>query len=263
MRLRFLPGKLRQVTALPPTQWVAFVREWLGRQKTGTVPCVINGCSRIVRVPMRDYYESYGLFCEEVHCREEIQFFLDQLKPGDVLYDIGAFRGVFSVATRLKLGNQVSIHIFEPLAKNADAIRQICKLNAFDAFKINQMAVSNGNALSAWITEDMVRMGDMRATVAADFPSISVDAYIASGNPPPTIIKLDVEGFELQVLLGAVQSLKQYRPRLWLEVHPSFLKAQGHSQDDILNSLRQTGYTISFFADYALKSELSYHIWCH
>jgi FkbM family methyltransferase len=263
MRLKLLPGKIQQIIELPHVRWGSFIRGWLDRQKTGTVPCVIKGSGRIVQVPLRDFYETYGYFSEVSVGRREISFFLDHVMPGDVFYDIGSFRGAYSAAASLKSENRISVHVFEPLAKNVEAIRRICNLNAFTNFNISQMALSDGNTLSARITEDMIRASDAPTTALADFPSTSVDAYIACGNPPPTLIKLDVEGFELRVLRGAEQCLKRYRPRLWVEVHPDFLKVQGCSDEDVLKFLRQANYNITYYTDYFAGTQAAYHIWCH
>ncbi|HEX9045421.1 MAG TPA: FkbM family methyltransferase [Verrucomicrobiae bacterium] len=226
------------------------------------MPCVIAGCDQIIKVPLREFYESYEFFCENADIRHEISTFLAKLKSRETFYDIGGFRGAFSAAAKIKLGGNISIHIFEPLAKNVEAIHRVCKLNGFDDIKVNPVAVSDGNSMRAGVNDDMVRLGDVNSTAAAEFPSVSLDEYVAAGNPPPSIMKIDVEGFELQVLNGGRQCLARHRPRLWLEVHPRFLAAQNKSQDQVLNLLKEHGYAISFFDDYSAKSDSPYHVWC-
>jgi FkbM family methyltransferase len=49
-------------------------------------------------------------------------------------------------------------------------------------------------------------------------PSITVDAFAAS-NPPPSLVKIDVEGAESEVLAGAESTLKDHRPLVLCEVH--------------------------------------------
>jgi hypothetical protein len=50
-------------------------------------------------------------------------------------------------------------------------------------------------------------------------PAITLDGFIARGAPCPKLIKIDVEGGEYEVLLGAVQLFSNYRPLLIAEVH--------------------------------------------
>ena len=76
-------------------------------------------------------------------------------------------------------------------------------------------------------------------------------------------MKIDVEGYELSVLQGARHCLEKHRPRLWLEVHPNFLGAQGKSEEAVFQPLRQAGYALSFFEDHASPYRgVSFHVWC-
>jgi len=266
MRLESIRGKLTQLGRMPPALWPAFLTGWQGRRQNGFVPCAVAGCRKLLNVPTADFYESYGFFCEHYQGCRELDCFLGKLQPGDVVYDIGAFRGAYSMAARLKLDQAISIHAFEPLAKNVESIRRICALNHFTGIQINALAVGDGNSLTGRVNEQdaMLRLGDSQTSpTATDFPSISLDEYVAGGASAPTVIKLDVDGFELHVLRGARECLRKHRPRLWMEVHPVFLKAQGKSPDDVLKLLRVTGYTVLFFDDFNLPdSKFSYHIWC-
>ncbi len=223
------------------------------------------GCDRLLCVPLGEFYTSYAYFCEDTQGRRELGYFLDRIKTKDVFYDIGGFRGAYSAAAKAKAGTEIRVHIFEPLVKNVEAIQRVCKLNTFDNFKINPLAVSDGSVLAARVNEQdaMLRLGDINAAVAAEFPSTSLDEYIARGNPPPTVIKIDVDGYELHVLRGARKCLSEYHPRLWIEIHPEFLAVQKISTDAVLNLLRQSGYKILFYDDFNLpEAKMSYHVWC-
>jgi len=96
-----------------------------------------------------------------------------------------------------------------------------------------------------------------------NFPSVTLDQYIAQGNAAPSVMKIDVDGFELHVLRGARKCLAEHRPRLWVEVHPEFLRAQGKSHEQVGEFLRQAGYTLEFFKDrHSVHWEKSFHVWC-
>jgi FkbM family methyltransferase len=265
MRFESLNGKLVQMGHAGPRLWWPFVSGWLLRQKNGFVPCIFSDCKKLLLVPSKEFYESYFFFCEHADGRHELNYFLAHLKPADVFYDIGAFRGAYSAAAKLRLRENINVHVFEPLPGNVQAIRRICELNGFENFQINPLAVSDGNSLTGGVNEldAMLRLGDEASSAKTEFTAITLDEYIAGGGPPPTVMKIDVDGFELHVLRGAQKCLAQFRPRLWLEVHPGFLAAQEKSPEDVFKLLRETGYSISFFDDYNLPAaKTSYHVWC-
>ncbi len=265
MRINSISGKLAQLRHCSPSMWPTFIGAWLSRRKTDCVPCVIPGCSNLLNIPLKEFYESYSFFCEQSEGRQELGFFLDNLRPGDVFYDIGGFRGAYSAAAKIKLQASVTVHIFEPLPHNADAIQRIFRLNDFDNMQVTRLAVSDGTTVSGCVNEldAMLRLGDQQATQKTVLPSISLDDYLAVGNPVPTLIKIDVDGFELHVLRGAQKMLRQHRPRLWLEIHPGFLNAQGSSAEAVITFLRENGYSPRNFNDVNRPTAaVSYHVWC-
>lgn len=222
-------------------------------------------CHSLLRVPIPEFYQSYRYFVENSQGRRELAYFLDKLKPGDILYDIGAFHGVFSAAAKIKLQGDVSVHAFEPLQENARVIEKVLRLNAFENFRINPVAVGDGGGISGVIHDNgfaMLRPAD-KDLAAKPIPATSLDGFIALGNSAPTVIKMDVEGFEFKVLAGARRCLEQSQPRLWIEVHPQFLAAQGIGDGAVLDLLGECGYRISVFQDFdSPHSSVSYHIWC-
>ena len=66
---------------------------------------------------------------------------------------------------------------------------------------------------------------------------------LGPGVPAPMLIKIDVEGFELQVLQGLLKTLTDAGPCLCLELHPEYLKELGESVGTVESLLRSLDYT--------------------
>jgi FkbM family methyltransferase len=265
MRVKSLRGKWMQLCHARPSLWASFISGWLKRRENGFVPCAVSGASTLLKVPLKDFYESYFFFCEMSEGIGEVGVFLKNLRPsGEVFYDIGAFRGVYSAMAKTKLQEQIAVHTFEPIPGNFEAIRAILNLNGFKNIALNPTAVGDGTSVVGDFNENdvMLRLGDSNASKGRQFQAIRLDDYIARGNPAPTIIKIDVDGFEFQVLNGAQQCLSKHRPRIWMEVHPAYLRSQGKSSEDILGILRSVGYAITFAEDYSPQTDAPFHIWC-
>jgi len=266
MRAASIPGKLIQLSNLALGQWPAFIQAWWQRRKSGTVPCVFPSSLQLIHVPLQEFYESYWFFSESKQGCAELGFFLRQLRPGDVLYDIGAFRGAYGAAAKSVLGDAVQVHAFEPVEENLHRLNTVAELNRFQGFTVVGKAVGSGAAIAGTVDgkDGMLRQGDAAGSGASvEFPSTSVDAYAAETGLPPSVMKIDIEGFEFDLLEGARQTLQERHPRLWVEVHPNFLAAQGKRWEDLIEILKAAGYSVTFFDDFHLPTrDLSFHIWC-
>lgn len=75
-----------------------------------------------------------------------------------------------------------------------------------------------------------------------DIPVTTVDA-LAAAHGAPDALTIDVEGAELAVLQGAVQTLRQHKPMVWVSIHPTFLiESYGVVGDAVLDLMTGLGY---------------------
>lgn len=73
-------------------------------------------------------------------------------------------------------------------------------------------------------------------------PATTVDVLVAAGFPPPDAMTIDVEGAELKVIRGAIQTIREHRPRLWISVHPELMAGYGDAPTDLSLELLAEGY---------------------
>jgi hypothetical protein len=59
---------------------------------------------------------------------------------------------------------------------------------------------------------------------------------------PPTHLKIDIEGFEVEAIEGGLRALKVHRPLLFLELHTKILRRRGHHPERLLATLQECGY---------------------
>ena len=75
--------------------------------------------------------------------------------------------------------------------------------------------------------------------------TVLLDIFFISLSFVLNLIKIDVEGYELNVLKGASQTLKNLKPKLFIELDNSNLQRQGHSASELIKFLNQFNYTIT------------------
>lgn len=157
---------------------------------------------------------------------------------GAVCWDIGAHVGYHALLMAKLAGPEGRVVAFEPNAANVERFRMHLEANPDLASRIRleTMAVGASAGEATFVTSTSVESGfssgshleasttprteaDYRSFARVTVPVRSIDGLIASGLPRPSVVKVDVEGAETQVLEGAA-SLLADRNGLWLiEVH--------------------------------------------
>jgi FkbM family methyltransferase len=168
------------------------------------------------------------------------------LNPDDVLYDVGANAGVVFLELTALLRGRLRTIAFEPQPSVARAAAVSAALNGFGDVTVYRALVGPESGCgtlfistgSAQASVKAVGPGDERV----DAPMVSLDDFLAaSGAPPPTLIKVDVEGAELDVFRGAAGLIRAHRPYLVFETFPQHMARFGYGREDLLRYLRSVG----------------------
>ena len=190
------------------------------------------------------------------------------VKPGMICYDIGGFHGFVSGVMAVARARQVVC--FEPLPANLVAIRELLSLNPGLPIEVRTEAVgaAEGQAhFNVMIEDSMGKLEtspfqiDQSADSSIPVTVRSLDSLLAAGEVlAPDLMKIDVEGAELDVLRGARGILAARHPPLFLEVHSAELRtgceALLHELGYATRELARSG------ASAAPSSEISHlHAW--
>lgn len=174
------------------------------------------------------------------------------LKPNSVFYDIGANIGFFTVIAARLVGQSGQVYAFEPVPENADRIRHNTEINHFSQVTVFQKAVgasageaelllahhSGGATLSSAGTPP-----DLRGKMEVEL--VCIDDLISQGRlQPPSVVKIDVEGAEIAVLQGMVQTLEQFKPILIYEVDDGNEAAFHAKNQELETFIQSVGYRI-------------------
>jgi FkbM family methyltransferase len=172
---------------------------------------------------------------------------LGELRADDVLYDIGANLGLVA----LHAASICRVVAFEPDPEIAARLRLNLTLNPTRHVEVVEIAVSDDDSTATLYSDGPGGMSPSLAHQRGEKGAVpvatrSLDSLRRSGElPPPTVLKLDIEGAEVLALRGAAELLtSEGRPRsLFIEVHDSFLPGFGSSGDEVRAMLADYGYT--------------------
>ncbi len=159
--------------------------------------------------------------------RAELNFVSQYLRPGDSAMDIGANVGIFSVVMGATVGSHGSVYAFEPVAANVLRLEKNLQKNTLDNVKVFPLAlgVSDGEMqLRMAIDPAYASLREVEAGFGngTDVP-IQVrrldGVWESLGSPSISLVKIDVEGAEMDVLRGAMRFLTTCRPTLLVEAN--------------------------------------------
>jgi len=167
------------------------------------------------------------------------------MRNGDVMFDVGANAGTISNEVGLACSG-VTIKAFEPQTELAHLVCVSAALNRLDCIEVFPVAVGDhcgtiqlhkpAHALHA----STAASGESGERVV-DCPLISLDAMERSGQlPTPNLIKIDVEGGELNVLRGATWLISKYQPVIIFEANDN-CERFGYTRDDLFRIISEHG----------------------
>jgi FkbM family methyltransferase len=160
----------------------------------------------------------------------ELQARLPQLiRRGSVVWDVGAHVGFFALALARVVGPDGHVVAFEADGVNVEALRAAAGRNGLDNVDVRPVAVWSAPGtveFQARSDSDGGHGAVVEAGRGAKVPATSLDAE-ARAHRKPDLVKIDVEGAEEQVLIGARQLLADHRPVVICEVHVSGRGTEG------------------------------------
>lgn len=205
--------------------------------------------------------DTYLNFCHSSHFelfrlshiggeKKLIQILLDNTRSGDVVFDIGANIGIYSLFLAKKVGRGGQVISFEPEKHSRTRLLKNIEINAVENVRVFETALGetetmeiiefSGEAGSG--VHRVLGQDDRESPTHQQNISVSLGDRIIDDHslPSPNIVKIDVEGMEYEVLKGISRTLKHPDCRFVLcEIHFSLHAKSGredtpHRIEDIL-----------------------------
>jgi FkbM family methyltransferase len=183
---------------------------------------------------------------------EKQQQFIKHIQEGDIIYDIGAHVGFYTLLSSHLTGNKGHVVAFEPFPENMQFLANHMKLNKVKNVTLIAKAVSNYSGQTSFELAESSSMGHISTginsstTITVDV--VGLDQFIVERQLPlPDVIKVDIEGEEFKFLEGAKQLLESRSVKLFLATH-------GHEVHlKCLTFLRNLGYQVMSLEDKPLE----------
>lgn len=219
-------------------------------RKTGTHRLLYR--ARFALFPKRSYEQPFHEALEQT------------VRPSDVVWDVGANIGFYSELFSKWVGANGCVVAFEPYPESAEKIRQ--RLPDCGWLQIENVALGRQDStarLTVFANHTTRNHVQYESAGAAGEPTIEVpvctgDTVRARLGRVPNVIKIDVEGFEEEVLLGLDKTLASPEVRAVLaEIHFGVLAERGEANAPVRieKFLRGKGFKTRWIDENHLKAE--------
>lgn len=180
-----------------------------------------------------------------VYERQKRRLIQAYLPSDGVFIDIGANRGDFSLMAARLMGDSGQVVAIEPAPSNLHDLRRTVAVNNLTNIEVLSCALWEGIGTGTLSLSDhsgwhsLTPRADLNPIDQIDVPLTTLDSVIQELSLDRVdVVKIDVEGAEVQVLHGAANILRQYRPVVVMDIDSQRTAA------DYAEVLQQEGYQV-------------------
>ena len=204
--------------------------------------------------PEHQYLYFYGTHDE----RYVVTKLLKIIKPGDICWDIGANIGFYTCLLASRVGDTGAVVAFEPALRTCGYLCENISLNQFTNVTVVNKGLSDSVEqrhlyyAEAGLAEGTASLKYANGRAASERVTLDTIDNLIREMPVPDFIKIDVEGYQLEVLRGGEYCLKTHAPLLMAE-----LKDVGETNramfEGIENYVADLGYQLYEIRKYSLR----------
>lgn len=188
----------------------------------------------------------------KVHEKKVTEMLIGSLDGAKCFVDVGTNLGWYTCLACKHMPQGV-VYGFELDDFNFSLLKKNLAINSCSNAEVHNIAVSDSTGLVSYMRDSkrpspcFVLHSDAMDHNRRGLVSVkatSLDDYLESKEFTPDVIKIDVEGAEMNVLRGMERIIKNVKPILFLEVHPNVLPSFNTSPSAIVALLIETGYQV-------------------
>jgi len=184
------------------------------------------------------------------------------IKKGNVVIDVGANIGLYTLLAADLVGPEGRVFAFEPVPRNLRLLRKSIDSNGYKNATVVPLAASDRCGTVKFVVDDQNWGSDRMATPDESSQSIDVqtttlDKYFANSGYSVDLLKIDAEGAEPAILDGA-RELLAANPDIAIltEYNPKLIQQLGYSPEEYLQKLAAMGFQFTCLDEVTQSTEL-------
>jgi FkbM family methyltransferase len=231
--------------------FVVKAARWMRERITGSA--VVAVTEQIDGHQMQVGSDYIDLLKGEGYEKGTARLFTELVKEGMNVVDMGANIGYYTLLAARRVGLKGKVYAFEPEPRNFKLLLENIRLNGYKNVVTVQKAVSNERGAATLFlslrgsgSHSLVSSRDYgKETIAIE--TVTLDEFFAAeGNPAVQVMKMDIEGWELEALDGMRQLIGLNSPlSMVVEFYPWGLVSRGMNPTALTDKLIELGFTLS------------------
>jgi FkbM family methyltransferase len=141
------------------------------------------------------------------------------VRPGSVVFDLGAHTGYYTLLSAALTGRRGRVVAFEPSPRNLRVLRRHLHLNGLRNVEVVEAAAAAAEGTAEFALGTGSGTGRLAGEGTLRVATTTVDLAAERLGLRPSVLKIDVEGAELDLLSGSIATLESARPVLFLSTH--------------------------------------------
>jgi len=232
-----------------------------GLGRNPTIAGIYNSLSKKI-LPEFIEYEGMKIFLDSEdsiyfemtdmrHEAYELSLFKQELQDANIVFDIGANIGLYSLVASRAIKNEGKVYSFEPDPISFSNLQHNIEGNSIQNVILINKAVSSKNGLaklSSSYSETMRTLNYLTTTPenskkTIDIETISLDDFFKTRSQKVDVIKIDVEGWEFEAFKGMTNLIKTNSTlKIFLEFDPYALTRSATNIPEFINFLHSSGF---------------------
>ena len=180
--------------------------------------------------------------------REEYHAFRAAVRPGATVFDVGANVGAYTLLFAAWAGDRGRVFAFEPAPEALAGLRTHVALNGLQSrVDIVETAIASSTGRAPFAVHpsggaSSLAVSAVEQAAVVTVPTDTIDNFCAARGVQPDVIKIDVEGAELEALIGARRTLARPGVEAFVEFHPSVWTVTGVTRAAVEQEIHAQGF---------------------
>ena len=215
----------------------------------GSRYCKIKVNGNLMYIDFNDEGISRQLYFHKKRERYSTDYMKEIVQEQDTIIDIGANSGYYALLES-RLANKGKVYAIEPVPRNVWLLNQNIELNNYRNISVHRFAIGDRNGRGEMYLYEKGNLCSFKENIQNKFtgkmavPIVKLDSFInkyVSGDP--TLIRMDVEGYEYQIIKGMTDILESNKPLiLFIELHP-FMMSE-YEMYNLIETLKQNNFKV-------------------